>query len=460
MLETIREHALDRLAESGEEARVRRRHASYYFDLVVTPLPPPDMNGPRRIHADYPNVRAALAWFADQGDPIESLRFAQRMWPTWYRIGLHREGIDWLTGAVDRACDAPPHLRARALSALALLVRDTGDAERALAVAIAAAELADRAGDAEAAASARFVQGTAYVWQRDDLNRAIVCLREAVTLSEGLAQSSSAWIWWHSLREFGCVLAQCGELEHGLTLIDESVTLAGDAGDDYAAGVGLYTLAMFAHAAADPIRAATRSAESLAALARGRDGQSIRFPFATLAALAADVGRAEQAARLIGMVAGVRDRTGMPLRPVWQAAHDRAVQTARAALGEERFAASVSVGRRLPLADAVAEASAAADLLAGRAAADPRLAAAGSIGNARLSPRQLDILRLVAAGKSNVEIADALFVSNRTVTTQGNRLGDPPRSCLTQIRRGMPAGPRTAPSIAYSVRHPLRAFAP
>ena len=46
------------------------------------------------------------------------------------------------------------------------------------------------------------------------------------------------------------------------------------------------------------------------------------------------------------------------------------------------------------------------------AAACPRAADA-----AGLSPRELDVLRLLAAGKSNPEIAEALFIGRGTVRT-------------------------------------------
>ena len=44
------------------------------------------------------------------------------------------------------------------------------------------------------------------------------------------------------------------------------------------------------------------------------------------------------------------------------------------------------------------------------------------IGPEPLTPRESDVLRLIAAGKSNREIARALFVSEATVKTHVNRI--------------------------------------
>ena len=58
MLETIREFGLERLAESGEEASIRNRHASYYLDIgkarrldCVGETTPRGSNGWRRTTA-------------------------------------------------------------------------------------------------------------------------------------------------------------------------------------------------------------------------------------------------------------------------------------------------------------------------------------------------------------------------------------------------------------------------
>ena len=66
MLETIREFAIERLVERGEATELRRRHATWYTDLVERAAP--HLTGQDRagwldlVEHDHDNVRAALAW--------------------------------------------------------------------------------------------------------------------------------------------------------------------------------------------------------------------------------------------------------------------------------------------------------------------------------------------------------------------------------------------------------------
>ena len=52
----------------------------------------------------------------------------------------------------------------------------------------------------------------------------------------------------------------------------------------------------------------------------------------------------------------------------------------------------------------------------------PTGAPAGPPGTGDLTPREADVLRLIAAGQSNREIARTLFVSEATVKTHVNRI--------------------------------------
>jgi hypothetical protein len=67
-------------------------------------------------------------------------------------------------------------------------------------------------------------------------------------------------------------------------------------------------------------------------------------------------GHLERAARLYGAVTALRETLHTPLRPIWRAEMDRAVTAARAALGEEAFAAAWAQGRAMTLEEAVREA--------------------------------------------------------------------------------------------------------
>ena len=90
------------------------------------------------------------------------------------------------------------------------------------------------------------------------------------------------------------------------------------------------------------------------------------------------------------------------------AAARRTEAAARAALGEERFAAARAAGRALAPEQAIA--------LARRPIA-PRPAPAGSHPGypAGLSAREVEVLRLVAEGLTDAQVAARLFLSPYTV---------------------------------------------
>ncbi|HEY3629635.1 MAG TPA: LuxR C-terminal-related transcriptional regulator [Jatrophihabitantaceae bacterium] len=123
-----------------------------------------------------------------------------------------------------------------------------------------------------------------------------------------------------------------------------------------------------------------------------------------VAAAAATAGRAEPAARLFGAAAAHRAKLGVvriPAEiPLWEGysaiAHD--------ALGPARFAAAVDQGAHLSLDEAVAYAR--------RGRRRPKRAAGGWRG---LSPVEEQVARLAVGGRSNVQIAEELFISRSTV---------------------------------------------
>jgi DNA-binding NarL/FixJ family response regulator len=112
-------------------------------------------------------------------------------------------------------------------------------------------------------------------------------------------------------------------------------------------------------------------------------------------------GPASSAATLLGSIDTLAEVAGAPIAPSVQDNCDRAAAAARASLGDEQFAALRNDGRLLSLQEIVAV-----------AAAIP-ISTGASVS--ALTLREVEVLRLVAAGQTDREIAEALFVSYRTV---------------------------------------------
>ena len=86
LLETIREYALERLAEQGREKQVRTAHANYFADLAERA--DPELRGPGqvawmyRLDAAEDNLRAALEWALCTDDAACALRLCDGL--GWY----------------------------------------------------------------------------------------------------------------------------------------------------------------------------------------------------------------------------------------------------------------------------------------------------------------------------------------------------------------------------------------
>ncbi|HEX5849945.1 MAG TPA: hypothetical protein VFY59_12185, partial [Rubrobacter sp.] len=120
MLETIREYALDRLRECGEEHAVRRVHASYFLALAEEANPhlttAEQMRWLDLLETEHNNLRAALRWSLQNEDVETTLRLAGALWRFWYVRGHLGEGKRWLDLALDlEAGDSA--LRVRVLGA-------------------------------------------------------------------------------------------------------------------------------------------------------------------------------------------------------------------------------------------------------------------------------------------------------------------------------------------------------
>jgi DNA-binding CsgD family transcriptional regulator len=166
----------------------------------------------------------------------------------------------------------------------------------------------------------------------------------------------------------------------------------------------------------------------------------------TVGAVATTYGHAVTAVRLFGAEAALREVAGPRMYRGLQTDRERAIAAARDAVGEPAFAQAWAEGRAWSVTRAMAEAHAALVRLAPESASATSATlslAMPSAAVAGLTPREAEVLRLVAAGQSTPEIAEALFVSSRTISTH-----------LTNIYGKLDVANR-AEAVAYAVRHGL-----
>jgi predicted ATPase/DNA-binding winged helix-turn-helix (wHTH) protein len=111
LLDTTRAYAFAKLTESGEAGEVKRRHASYFLDLLervdgnsFTPLQAKSF----AIFADQlGNVRTALEWcFAERGDGVLGVALAAASAPLFLEMSLLTECHRWTERAVAVLDDA------------------------------------------------------------------------------------------------------------------------------------------------------------------------------------------------------------------------------------------------------------------------------------------------------------------------------------------------------------------
>ncbi|MDX6487846.1 MAG: hypothetical protein QOK13_461, partial [Gaiellaceae bacterium] len=134
MLETIREFALERLRDSGEEHELRRAHAEWFHTLAESALLSGDSPiGPQRhdlVAPEGANLRAAIDWAESQGDLETAVSIAVALENDWILTSPF-EARRRVTGLLQRGGISPLlHARAvRVIGSAANIIGELEDAE-------------------------------------------------------------------------------------------------------------------------------------------------------------------------------------------------------------------------------------------------------------------------------------------------------------------------------------------
>jgi non-specific serine/threonine protein kinase len=350
LLETVLHYARDRLEERGEARSVRGRHPDWFVSLAERAAPElrrwNQLVWLDRLQAEHDNLRAAMQSCGSDANGTEAaLRLATALEGFWIPRGFWREGRQFLEAALAQGIDAPPALRARALTALAQLARFTGDFTLLASSAQEGLDRAQAADDQWAIARSLFLLGI-HAGEMADRQHAA----ELGEQSHAIAQEvGDPWLIAQALFLRAMPAWMRGEKEQAMRWLEEGLTLMRSVGDRSILTILLGALANLSLRQKRFDQAVVYSKEAIRYCRELGDLRGTAWAVFFFGAVAVAQGQAERAGRLLAAVASMLEELGHRLPPGFQAWYDETVALARTALGEEAFAVAWAEGRAMPL---------------------------------------------------------------------------------------------------------------
>jgi predicted ATPase/class 3 adenylate cyclase len=399
MLHVIREFALERLVASGEaEARaVRQAHLGFFLAdvervaqaVLATPPPPAGLRKQafRKLAPERDNLRAALDWACADGDLALGFRLLAIMasfttithlselrgWAERLLARASLAGSPGSAGSAGSAGDAPlTSDDAFRVPPGLVLAHDANDTRLSVLLCAAgwafnqnqleqAADLYARThawalalGDARAAAGA--TQGLGWVaMAAGDLARGASVIEAGIAQVRQLGNELKAG---QDLANFAYfLLTQANDDERASVVATEALAIGRQTNYVYSQIFAGATLAMVAARRDEVERARELARDALRrASAAGGDAYGTPLSLYALAMAESRGGRSQRAARLLGAADAMREQRGIALSESETAIIEPCMAPARAALGEEAWAAAFAAGRALSLEQAIAEA--------------------------------------------------------------------------------------------------------
>ena len=427
MLETVREFGLERLVACGEAEALGQRHAHYFADRAT--CLGPAVEGPDQraallpLDTDEANLRLALGWAIAHAERALALRITVALWPYWFTRGRFREGTMWTESALALTGEASLEVRLRALNMTANMHFLSGAYERSAATAQTLLELArcesHGVGEAMGLMQLSFIAGA----QRDH-DTAVERSEAALARFRGLG--CRGWLPWAAQRA-GIERLRRGDVARAEQLFREAVNLFLELGNEGGTAMALCNIGVALHGKGDSDGAALILRAALhREVALEREWQIVDVLLG-LADIALTRRQVRRAVVLLGAIAALGEKVGYVPHGWARDTADRIMTDAHVAIGEAAVRTLFQQGGQLEWPEAVRMALNVTD--------DRASSADSSAADCGLTPRELEVLRLVAVGHSNREVAEILFISVSTVkrhlSTILSKLALPSRSAAT-----------------------------
>jgi predicted ATPase len=348
MLETIREFALDLLAELPAREELRVRHAEYYRSLALTAVLDTDVPGDQRpelVLPDAANMRGALAWALEHGEIEFGLELLVALEQFWV-LGYTDEGMRWFSAFLERANAAPPHLRARALRSFGSSAHFAGEfdlAERLWEESLAIHEALEN----EHGIAVILHRLSISALEHGDVELARERSERSLELHRKVANDKGAC---QPLALLGALALQAGDRERGVALLEESAEVAGRVPFRWWRAGTLSALADVAIAEGREAAARPLLREALDLALQLGDRVGVSWYLSQFALTLARQGRMEEAGRVWGAVETTA--AFIPGGP-WPRDADR-LERALEELADDAFERGRQAGHSLALEDAAA----------------------------------------------------------------------------------------------------------
>jgi predicted ATPase/DNA-binding CsgD family transcriptional regulator len=331
-------------------------------------------------------------------------------------LGENRRAAELCEEALALSRTLGDHVRtAESLLLLSLATRELGDYARATALAQEALDLHLGVGH-RGRARALLALGDVARELGDPSDVRVRC-EESLAIFRELGEPLGEGFSLHNL---AAAAYQEGHLDLARTLAEESLAIFRRLDVGRALAEVLASTGPILDAAGDHVAALSALTEALRLAFRVGPRWVVAAALEGMAKMAADQRQDRVAVELASSAAALRTEIGVPVRPNWRSGLEQTLATTRARLGEETFAVSWTDGQERLLPDVIV------------AAAEVRISSPRRVSRGKgaqeddrpfgLSPRELDVLGHLVAGKTDREIAEALFIGIRTVETHVSNL--------------------------------------
>jgi predicted ATPase/DNA-binding CsgD family transcriptional regulator len=408
LLETVRQYGREKLEASADAKEARRRHTGFYLALAEEAEPRlkgrQQVEWMEKLEVENQNLRAATQRLLKKGEIETVVRLAWALRLFWYQRGHQGEGHRYAGSVLEMDDALPTVVRARAYLVAAVMSYGFESIGRTQQLWEESFALFGRTEDKSGLALAMGGVGIIAMLQ-NDTERASTFIEDSVNLFRELGDK---WGISSVLMYLGMVPFNRGDYEEATRYFEEALALSREIGNRQSGYVSLHNLAQTAEARGDHERAMRLYAEGMRLALEISDEAHAAYCLEELARLVGMRSEPERPVRLLGASQALLEAAGAPLYAYARDRdlYERWMEELHSRLGETAFGAAWAEGRAMSPEHAI-EYALEQDVIPERAA--PESYPAG------LSSRDVEVLRLVASGLTNAEVAEKFFLSSRTV---------------------------------------------